>query len=259
MIEKPPVLLALETSTERMSAAILTSTGAIFSRDGEGGAKASRELITLTQGLMAEHGVAWADLDAIAFGQGPGAFTGLRTACSVAQGFALGHDLPLIPVNTLQSVAQEGWDQAQGAGQVQPGQPLVLWVAQDARMGEMYVQPWSRSAEGRWHARRPPALCRPEDFPALWQADEAFVAALAVPGQVALAGSALGTVLPEALCPAAAMRWPDAWPSARAAVVLAQTLWQAGAAVDAALALPLYVRDKVAQTSAERARQGGQA
>ena len=93
-------LLAFDTSTEALSVAVRRGDR-VLSRSGPGGAQASSSLIPLIQDLLAEAGLALAELDAIAFGRGPGSFTGLRTACSVAQGLGFGAGVPLLPVDTL--------------------------------------------------------------------------------------------------------------------------------------------------------------
>ena len=129
-----PVLLALDTATDRVHAALAVGT-AVQTLDLPGGAQASAQLLPALQGLLRDAGLTWSDLDAIAFGSGPGAFTGLRTACSVTQGLALGADCPVIVLDTLMAVAEDARQQApQGCV---PGD--VVWVLQDARMEELYV------------------------------------------------------------------------------------------------------------------------
>src|SRR3954451_18934820 len=123
-------LIAFDTSTERMSVA-LQSGDRVLARDGSGGAQASTTLLPAIVGLLEEAGLALADLDAIAFGRGPGAFTGLRTACSVAQGLALGAGKPVLPIDTLLAVAEDGRQADE--------QPQRVWVAMDARMNEVYA------------------------------------------------------------------------------------------------------------------------
>src|SRR4051794_16897671 len=99
-------ILAFDTSTETLSIA-LTDGRQTWQHTGAGGAKASAALIPAVLALLAEAGLRLAELDAIAFGAGPGSFTGLRTACSVAQGLAFGADVPVLPVDTLLAVAEE--------------------------------------------------------------------------------------------------------------------------------------------------------
>ena len=223
-------LLAFDTATEHMSIA-LQVRGAVWLHEGAGGALASATLVPSIMGLLARAGVGLNDLDAIAFGRGPGAFTGLRTACSVAQGLAFGAGLPVLPIDSLLAVAEDA-RQETGCRQI--------WVAMDARMGEIYA---ARCAfdSGQWRTLVPPMLTTPEALNALWQHEPVE----------AVAGSALRAFAAALDC-GAARRVPQALPRARALLALAEALWQQGGAVEAAQALPLYVRDKVAQTTLER-------
>ncbi len=223
-------LLAFDTATEHMSIALQVD-GRVWLHEAVGGAQASSTLIPSIMGLLAQAGVGLRDLDAIAFGRGPGAFTGLRTACSVAQGLAFGAGLPVLPIDTLLAVAEDA-----RLGTL----PQQVWVAVDARMGEIYAAHYA-FAVGRWRTLVAPMLARPEQLNARWQA---------APPE-AVAGSAL-TAFAGLLACGAARQVPLARPSARALLPLADALWQQAGAVDAAHALPLYVRDKVAQTTLER-------
>lgn len=218
-------LLAFDTSTEALSVAV-SGRGVTLARSGEGGAKASATLIPAVLALLQQAGLALGDLDAIVFGSGPGSFTGLRTACSVAQGLALGAGVPVLPVETLMAVADEARQQA-GAGDV-----LALL---DARMDEVYVARYTHDGR-RWHRDAPVRLAAPE-------------AVVAQPG-VVLAGNVFGGY--SARLPAGAARI-DALPTAAALLRLAPALLADGEGRPADQALPLYVRDKVAQTTAERA------
>src|SRR5436190_7898030 len=119
-------LLAFDTATERMSIA-LAAGGTVWEHEaigGEGAGQASAALIPAILALLARAGVTLAELDAIAFGRGPGAFTGLRTACSVAQGLALGAGKPVLPIDTLLAVAEDARASRDA---------LRVWVAMDAR------------------------------------------------------------------------------------------------------------------------------
>jgi len=223
-------LLAFDTATEHMSIAVARGDE-VFVHEAAGGALASATLIPAILALLAQAGVALRDLDAIAFGRGPGAFTGLRTACSVAQGLAFGAGKPVLPIDTLLAVAE---DSRSGA------EPLRVWAAMDARMNEIYAAQYE-FAQGRWQVLDAPLLISPEALNERWQA---------APPQ-AVAGNAV-TAFAALLHPGAAVIHPQARPSARALLPLARALWRAGGAVDAELALPLYLRDKVAQTTLER-------
>jgi tRNA threonylcarbamoyladenosine biosynthesis protein TsaB len=222
-------LLAFDTATERMSIA-LAHGGRIWVHEAVGGAQASATLIPSILALLADAGIALAALDAIAFGRGPGAFTGLRTACSVAQGLAFGANKPVLPIDTLLALAE---DARQGDAR------QSVWATMDARMNEIYAAHYGY-ADGRWTTLVPPFLARCDELNERWD-DEA--------PQV-VAGSALAVFAD--LRPRGARLAPDAGPRARAMLPLAQALWDDGGAVDSALALPLYVRDKVALTTAER-------
>ena len=135
-------LLAFDTSTETLSIALAWQAGGqprLLEHTGAGGARASATLIPAIQGLLARAGLAAAQLDAIVFGRGPGSFTGLRTACSVAQGLAYGANVPVLPLDTLLAVAEEARAR-QGATQV----VAVL----DARMDEVYAAAYAWEGGG---------------------------------------------------------------------------------------------------------------
>lgn len=225
-------LLAIDCSTERLSVA-LSHGSQRWQHAGEGGAKASATLIPAIMALLAKAALQLPDLDAIAFGRGPGAFTGLRTACAVAQGLALGAHLPVLPIDSLALLAQT-------AGSLSPRVLSVL----DARMGQVYVAAYEHSVEG-WRCLLPPSLSQPEalDLPAAWR-DQGFVLAS---NAHALYDYAFSFCLNQGGMAV------DAWPQALALLDLAELAWARGEAVAPADALPLYVRDKVALTSAERA------
>src|SRR5437762_12159574 len=122
-------LLAFDTATQRMSVA-LAARGSVWVHESDGGAQASAALIPAILALLTQAGVALRDLDAIAFGRGPGAFTGLRTACSVAQGLAYGAGKPVLPIDTLLAVAEDA----------RAGRAAVrVWAVMDARMDEIYA------------------------------------------------------------------------------------------------------------------------
>ena len=227
----PPVLLAFDTSTEVMSLALLRA-GSLSVREGEGGAQASMRLIPEALRLLSDAGCALRDVDAIAFGRGPGAFTGLRTACSVAQGLAFGAHKPVLPVDSLLLVAEDALAQVQLSD---------CWVAMDARMDEVYAARYRWDGQ-RWHTEREPALYTLEALAAQWRAQP----------PAAVAGSAIEAFGDRLPVPSSAKRVPQARSRGAALASLAQQGWQQGAAIDAAQALPLYLRDKVALTTAER-------
>ena len=224
------VLLAFDTAGERMTVA-LGAGARRWSKSAEGGSKASAALVPAILGVLGEAGLRLADLDAIAFGRGPGAFTGLRTACSVAQGLAFGAGKPVLPIDSLLLVAEA----ARGCAA-----SFRTWAAIDARMDQVYAAEY-RFDDGRWTTLVAPLL--------------ADVAALAqrwrdAPPE-AVAGDAL-SVFAGRLDTGPARRFPGARVDAEVLLALAASAWREGRGVDAADALPLYVRDKVAQTTRER-------
>lgn len=229
-------LLALDTSTEVMAVAVCHGDQVAL-HQGEGGALASAHLVPQALALLAQAGLTPRTLDAIAFGRGPGAFTGLRTAVSVAQGLAFGADRPVLPIDSLLVLAEDA--RAQGA---LDGGAGCVWVAIDARMDEVYAAAyrWSGSA---WSEAVPPCLTDPAGLQALWQRHG---------GPTDLAGNA-ATVFGERLAlPAGVRGWPQVQDRAAALLALARRAWADGQACPPDQALPVYLRDKVALTTAER-------
>ncbi len=234
-------ILALDTSTERLALA-LQAPGGPWTVLADGGAQASATLLPQVHALMARAGLQMADLDAIAFGQGPGAFTGLRTACAVAQGLAFGLGKPVLPIDSLLVVAEDARLQRHARADT-----LDIVVAMDARMNEVYAGRY-RWAQGVWHTVQAAGLYALPALGAVW-------AEGAAPGRTAVqavAGSALAAFGDRVLWPVGAERVAQEHDRAAALLQLAVQAARAGAGVDAALALPLYLRDKVAQTTQER-------
>jgi tRNA threonylcarbamoyladenosine biosynthesis protein TsaB len=225
-------LLAFDTSTEVLSVALQCDAG-LFTWNGPGGALASAQLLPQVRHLLHHSGVGLKQLQAIAFGQGPGAFTGLRTACAVAQGLALGAALPLRPVDSLLIVAE-------GVRVDHLDAPADLDVVMDARMGEVYAGRYHWTG-ARWVVTNPPALVSLDGLHAAW--------ALQPPRGVA--GSALAAFGERMYC-GEALRLGEPIDRAAALMRLAQQRWRDAGGIDAADALPLYLRDKVALTVAER-------
>lgn len=226
-------LLAFDTSTELMQIAV-QSGNQVWAHEGAGGAQASANLIPAIQTLMAQAGLQFAQLDAIVFGRGPGSFTGLRTACSVAQGLAFGAGVQVLPVDTLMAVAEEAHHRT-GATRI--------CAALDARMGEMYHEYYVfdsclRTIGAGYSLKTPPKMLVLHDFV-----------------HTLLAGNVqavYGAQLPAAV---QAAPYVQCLPTARALLRLAPSLIAGGGLVDPENALPLYIRDKVAQTTAERQAQ----
>jgi len=221
-------ILAVETSSEYCSVA-LWQDGVVSERCELVGQKHSEMLLAMLDALLKETGVAIKQLDGIAFGKGPGSFTGVRIACGVAQGLALGADLKVVGVCTLQALAQAS------------GHDKVI-AALDARMGELYLAVYEKH-DDQWATLVEPCLCKAADAPL-------------VPGE-SWYGAGSGFAVNDA---ALAVRYAgqlngidaQAVPQASAVVQLAALEFAKGNAVDAALALPLYLRDKVALKTSER-------
>jgi tRNA threonylcarbamoyladenosine biosynthesis protein TsaB len=223
-------ILAFDTSTEWLSVA--AGDGTTWHEHLErAGAANSERLLPAIDTVLAAAGWTLADIDGIAFGAGPGAFTGVRIACSVAQGLAFGANVPVVPVPTLAALAQTAWRER--------GSTRVL-ACLDARMREVYVAAYEWDGAG-WRESQPPIVVKPADvrLPAGegWQGEGDGFAAY--PQLAALAGLRGAN--------AAAI------PLARAAGEIALAQFAAGRGVSATDALPLYVRHRVALTSAERA------
>ena len=221
--------LAFDTSTETLSIG-LSIQGQARIRTLTGGAQASGSLIPAALEMLAQAGTTLSQLDAIVFGRGPGSFTGLRTACAVAQGLAFGADIPVLPADTLLAVAEEARVLA-GVGE----QPLTVLALLDARMDEVYSAAYDWDGQC-WALRHPLQVGAPQ-----------HVVAPAA-RRVLLAGNAFeayGDRLP-------AGERLKALPTADALLRLAPGLFSDGLAVPAEQAMPLYIRDKVAQTTAER-------
>lgn len=222
--------LSLESSTDAGSVA-LWRDGVVSERHCPPGQPSSATLLPLVSALLAESGLGFADLDAIAFAAGPGSFTGLRVACGVAQGLAFAHGLPVLPVGTLDAMAHAA-------------AALRVAVCLDARMNEVY---FGLFVDGL-------AVAAPGVFPP---------AAVPLPagGDWVAAGNALTAypALYERLAPCVHGMLPDVLPTAAAVAALAAPRLARGEGIDAADAVPVYVRDKVALTVAERLAAGGKA
>ncbi|KCB39052.1 tRNA threonylcarbamoyl adenosine modification protein YeaZ / ribosomal-protein-alanine acetyltransferase multi-domain protein [Bordetella hinzii CA90 BAL1384] len=238
-------LLAFETSSSRCGVALLVrraGTEHLTVLEHEGAQEHAERLLPMARRLLDEAGLAPAALHGVAFGQGPGGFTGLRVACGVAQGMAMGLDIPVLPVVSHMAVAE-------AAGALY-GQTVL--VALDARMEEVYAAVYRRvpGPQGpAWETLQPPLLIAAAELlpwvrhqAALWRLD----------GPPLLAGDAWAAY-PDALqAPADWPASPASRPQAAEVARLAERDWDRGLTLAPELAAPLYVRDKVAFTTAER-------
>lgn len=221
-------ILALDTSTEYLSLALLLD-GEALSRDLRAGQQHSELILPMVQELLAEAGIALRDLDCIAFGQGPGSFTGLRIGCGVAQGLAFGADLPLAPVSTLLALAH-------GSGH----DSVVACL--DARMGEVYHAIFQREQQG-WNTMSEVGLYSPQDVPVVegnhWAGVGSGFSAYHEQLSVRYAGR---------------LQHIDGtrFPHAQDIATLAAMMVAAGRIVAPDEAAPLYIRDKVALKTSER-------
>lgn len=248
-VSTPPAarsVLAFDTSTEALCIGLQAGAGR-FCAELPGGAAASAQLLPQLQGLLRQAGIGWGDVRAIAFGAGPGAFTGLRTSCAVAQGLGLGLGLPLLPLDSLLIVAEAARGQAE-ADHTDPAAqlsaragPWDVLVAMDARMEEAYAGCY-RWHDGAWQTLQAPALYSLAALPQAWAGQRPLATAGTA---VAAFGSRVAWPAPPA--PTGTAHRADAL--LRLAVAAAQR----GEGIEPDQALPLYLRDKVAQTSAERA------
>jgi tRNA threonylcarbamoyladenosine biosynthesis protein TsaB len=225
-------ILALETSTELCAVAVCDGDRWL-ERTEQAGQRHSELLVPLVRDLLADAQIALHQLDGIAFAAGPGSFTGLRIGCGVAQGLALGADLPLVGIQTLEAIAEVAREQR--------GLTRVV-AAIDARMQEVYIAAYDHDGTG-WQVTMEPAVARP--------------GAVAMPpgSDWHGAGNAydIYPALRERLAPVLSAFDGSVAPSASAVGRLALPRFATGAGVPARDAAPLYVRHRVALTSAERA------
>jgi tRNA threonylcarbamoyladenosine biosynthesis protein TsaB len=210
---------AVETSTEWCSVALFRD-GDIACVERRAPNRHSELVLPMLRDLLGKWNLNPEDLEAIAFGAGPGSFTGLRIACGIAQGLAFARGLPLLGVSTLEALAEES------------GAPRVA-ACLDARMREVYYAALEKRG-ARWHEVLPVQCVAPGKIPALDSQWTGCGNGFAVYGNLGMA-----RVMPQV------------HPTALAVARLAAPRLAAGEGVDAALAAPVYVREKVAFTQAE--------
>ncbi|TAJ19400.1 MAG: tRNA (adenosine(37)-N6)-threonylcarbamoyltransferase complex dimerization subunit type 1 TsaB [Rugosibacter sp.] len=224
--------LAFETATRRLSVA-LWQDGELTERFADHPNSGSEYLLPWAHELLALSGITLKQLDGIAFGAGPGGFTGLRLACGVAQGLAFGLDVPVAPISTLAALALASGERN-------------VWTCLDARMNEIYAAAYTIEGDVAHEVMAPhciaPAASPAPTFQSAWGVGDGFktYVDLLTSRKPDLAGT-----------------HPDAFPSAAAVARLAVPMLADGRGVAAADAQPIYVRDKVAFTTAERLARGG--
>lgn len=225
-------LLALDTSTEFLSLALKLGDKT-YTHYQAAGSASSQLVLPQIQVLLDSADIKLNDLDGIAFGAGPGAFTGVRIASGVAQGLGYGANLPVVGINTLTAVAEAS------------GQDKVI-VCLDARMGEVYHAALIKQ-NGVWVEISETKVCKPQDAPTIegdnwvgagsgWMAYSEKLTQIYTPN--------LNPILPNVLS--------DITPTAEAILRLAQPTFEAGQAKPAMEAMPIYVRNRVALTTLER-------
>lgn len=215
-------LLALDTATEACSAALLYQDRVINRFEVIPRLHAQR-LLPMLEELLVEAGITLADVDALVFGRGPGAFTGVRIATGMVQGLAFASGKPVIAVSNLAALAQRAWREHQAE---------EVCAAIDARMDEVY---WGcyRLQQGVMQLVGEERVCAPE--------------AVVVPNGFANSyGAGTGWQYAERLAVTAQANWPQMLPDAQDLISLALPRWLAGEVQDAADAQPVYLRDKVA-------------
>ncbi|MDX1442784.1 MAG: tRNA (adenosine(37)-N6)-threonylcarbamoyltransferase complex dimerization subunit type 1 TsaB [Gammaproteobacteria bacterium] len=219
-------ILALDLSTNACSVAVLADGE--LSQRLEPGQRPSRQVLQLTDELLHAQGLSLGDIEAVAFGHGPGAFTGLRIAAGVAQGIALGRDIPVLGISSLQALAQVALDR-HAVDHVA--------VALDARMDEIYVGRYRRAGDDLAEPLEDDALMPPD----AWETPDPVPALLAGNGWSAYAG--LRQRLSELQCDDSLL------PEAAAIAKLALPRLAAGEGGPPESAIPVYLRDKVAWKS----------
>jgi len=227
-------ILAIDTATEACSAALLIDDEAgqkIHTRYQLAPREHSRLILQMLDDLLAEAGLSVSDIDAIAFGQGPGSFMGLRIAAGVVQGIAFAQDIPVIPVSTLKAIAQRAFDET--------GSKYVLATI-DARMDEVYWAAYSLQNQ-HWKLHGEERVISPEKI-TLPVMPEDTIWLAAGNGWANYKDRLLQTAnckLPTIL--------PECFPNAEVIVKLAAEEFKAGNTVPAAEAIPVYLRNDVAK------------
>lgn len=221
-------LLALDTSTEACSVA-LNLDGELIERFELTPRRHSRDLLPMVEAILAQAGLSLKQLDALAFGRGPGAFTGLRVATAMVQGLAFAVDLPVVPVSTLAALAQQG---------LRVHRASKVLSAIDARMDEIYWGAFSES-DGLMVPVAAEIVTVPEHVVVPVMEGYWF-------------GMGTGWTFRNRLSANVVDCQVEAWPHALDIALLAAADFRQGKGLPAEQAMPVYLRDKVALKKSER-------
>lgn len=224
------MLLALETANDQCSVVLYDGKSILAERIDHRSREQTRLILPMVDEVLAEQGLKLADLSVIAFSRGPGSFSGVRINAAVAQGLAWANDLPVVAVSTLQATAQAAW-------RLHQFEQVVAVI--DARMQEIYAAAYQLDANQLMHATGPEQLIA---YDALTLSD--------VQGNAVLVGSGAELVANASNLPV--YKYISA--SAQDVAVLGYAMWQAGEAVEAAQALPVYLRDNAWKKIADQKR-----
>ncbi|PHM45282.1 tRNA threonylcarbamoyladenosine biosynthesis protein TsaB [Xenorhabdus mauleonii] len=219
-------ILAIDTATEACSVALLND-GAVEAQFEISPREHTQRILPMVQDVLSKGNIGLQQLDALAFGRGPGSFTGVRIGIGIAQGLALGAELPMIGISSLKTMAQ-GAFRLKGATQV--------LVAIDARMGEVYWGQYTRNALGEWQGDETEAVLKPEQAQAMMNS---------LSGEWAIAGTGW-EAYPQLLDSHLALITSDiTLPHAEDMLPLAVQMWEAGEATAVEHAEPVYLRNEV--------------
>jgi tRNA threonylcarbamoyladenosine biosynthesis protein TsaB len=221
-------ILALDTSGEYCSVA-LWHDGVIHAHETLAGQRHSKLVLGMVDELLSSRGLRVSKLDGIAFGRGPGSFTGLRIACGTAQGLAFAAELPVVGIDTLLAMAHSTH-----------AERVVCCL--DARMREIYHAAYERSGTG-WKTVCAPGVWAPAEAPLVPAGSWLGCGSGFEVYREVLMGRYDGSISSLA---------PGIYPHARDIAALAAPIFEAGEGMDAALVAPVYVRDKVALRTDER-------
>ncbi|MBI6547306.1 tRNA (adenosine(37)-N6)-threonylcarbamoyltransferase complex dimerization subunit type 1 TsaB [Xenorhabdus lircayensis] len=219
-------ILAIDTATEACSVA-LWNKGAVEAQFEISPREHTQRILPMVQEVLSKGNVSLQQLNALAFGRGPGSFTGVRIGVGIAQGLALGAELPMLGVSSLKTMAQ-------GAFRLK-GATNVL-VAIDARMGEIYWGQYTRNSQGKWQGDETEAVLKPEQVQEIMNS---------LPGEWAIAGTGWESY-PQLLDSHLTLVASDiTLPHAEDMLPLAVQMWDAGEATAVEHAEPVYLRNEV--------------